>query len=366
MSICHVTEDRRPQRPARPHVTQDRCRERPARARRRCRRRDGLGRDHALAQQHVLHSDRRRRGERGRRVRHRPDTGPRGGHLGGQPRRQPRRRLAACACASRTAAPGHRQPLPAARRRPRPTGAAAATGVPLRRRRRATSPAPSHERARRPRPSEAELAKRPRRWPMLDARPLAGRTRGAPPCGGPRLAPRSRPPQAAHPRPRDKAVGLSPRRRRRPVAAPGRRRPRPPEPVQRITRARVCPLDGVRAHSSCRRGSPATIKNRRRQFRTRSVRVSRDRDGDSRRAPAPDGAGALRWCRGDPASGHLMILVTRPAPTVRPPSRMAKRRPSSMAMGWMSSTAISVLSPGMTISVPSGRCTTPVTSVVRK
>src|SRR3954451_23312965 len=63
---------------------------------------------------------------------------------------------------------------------------------------------------------------------------------------------------------------------------------------------------------------------------------------------------------------YLAILVTRPAPTVRPPSRMAKRRPSSMAMGWISSTFISVLSPGMTISVPSGRVTTPVTSVVRK
>ena len=33
---------------------------------------------------------------------------------------------------------------------------------------------------------------------------------------------------------------------------------------------------------------------------------------------------------------YLMILVTRPAPTVRPPSRMAKRRPSSMAIGWIS------------------------------
>ena len=63
---------------------------------------------------------------------------------------------------------------------------------------------------------------------------------------------------------------------------------------------------------------------------------------------------------------HLVILVTRPAPTVRPPSRMANRRPSSMAIGWISSTDISVLSPGMTISVPSGRVTTPVTSVVRK
>ena len=69
---------------------------------------------------------------------------------------------------------------------------------------------------------------------------------------------------------------------------------------------------------------------------------------------------------GRPAADHLVILVTRPAPTVRPPSRIAKRRPSSMAIGWISSTDISVLSPGMTISVPSGRVTTPVTSVVRK
>ncbi len=65
-------------------------------------------------------------------------------------------------------------------------------------------------------------------------------------------------------------------------------------------------------------------------------------------------------------SDYLRIFVTRPAPTVRPPSRMAKRRPSSMAIGWMRVTFISVLSPGMTISVPSGRSTTPVTSVVRK
>lgn len=63
---------------------------------------------------------------------------------------------------------------------------------------------------------------------------------------------------------------------------------------------------------------------------------------------------------------YLLILVTWPAPTVRPPSRMANFRPSSIATGWMSSTVISVLSPGMTISVPSGRVTTPVTSVVRK
>jgi len=63
---------------------------------------------------------------------------------------------------------------------------------------------------------------------------------------------------------------------------------------------------------------------------------------------------------------YFKILVTRPAPTVRPPSRMAKRRPSSMAMGAISSTVISVLSPGITIWVPSAKVMAPVTSVVRK
>ncbi len=37
-----------------------------------------------------------------------------------------------------------------------------------------------------------------------------------------------------------------------------------------------------------------------------------------------------------------------------------------MAMGAISSTTISTLSPGMTISTPSGRLAVPVTSVVRK
>src|SRR6516164_7907789 len=63
---------------------------------------------------------------------------------------------------------------------------------------------------------------------------------------------------------------------------------------------------------------------------------------------------------------HSMIEVTTPEPTVRPPSRMAKRSFSSMAIGTISSIVMAVLSPGITISVPSGRCTTPVTSVVRK
>jgi hypothetical protein len=45
---------------------------------------------------------------------------------------------------------------------------------------------------------------------------------------------------------------------------------------------------------------------------------------------------------------------------------MAKRSFSSMAIGTISSTSIATLSPGITISVPSGSVTMPVTSVVRK
>ncbi len=63
---------------------------------------------------------------------------------------------------------------------------------------------------------------------------------------------------------------------------------------------------------------------------------------------------------------HFRILATTPAPTVRPPSRIAKRRPSSIATGLISSTTIFTLSPGITISVPSGSVTAPVMSVVRK
>ena len=63
---------------------------------------------------------------------------------------------------------------------------------------------------------------------------------------------------------------------------------------------------------------------------------------------------------------YSMMVVTVPAPTVRPPSRIAKRRPCSIATLWISSTVISTLSPGMHISTPSGSSQTPVTSVVLK
>src|SRR5205823_2488953 len=63
---------------------------------------------------------------------------------------------------------------------------------------------------------------------------------------------------------------------------------------------------------------------------------------------------------------YSMTLATTPAPTVRPPSRIAKRSPSSIAIGAISVTVIPMLSPGITISVPAGNSQLPVTSVVRK
>ena len=63
---------------------------------------------------------------------------------------------------------------------------------------------------------------------------------------------------------------------------------------------------------------------------------------------------------------YSMIVATRPDPTVRPPSRIANVRPCSIATGWIISIVISTLSPGMHISVPSGRVIRPVTSVVLK
>jgi len=79
------------------------------------------------------------------------------------------------------------------------------------------------------------------------------------------------------------------------------------------------------------------------------------------------GCGASH-CWGTPRhliTHYSMILVTTPAPTVLPPSRMAKRICSSSATVVMSSTSTVTLSPGITIFTPSGSMTEPVTSVVR-
>src|SRR5689334_17666372 len=75
---------------------------------------------------------------------------------------------------------------------------------------------------------------------------------------------------------------------------------------------------------------------------------------------------ALLACEGDDVShGYSTISVIVPAPTVRPPSRIAKRAPFSSATAVINSAEIVVLSPGITISTPSGRFSVPVTSVVR-
>ncbi len=57
---------------------------------------------------------------------------------------------------------------------------------------------------------------------------------------------------------------------------------------------------------------------------------------------------------------------TVPAPTVLPPSLIANLNPFSIAIGLINSISISILSPGITISTPSGRFATPVMSVVLK
>src|SRR5437763_11158679 len=80
-------------------------------------------------------------------------------------------------------------------------------------------------------------------------------------------------------------------------------------------------------------------------------------------AAAAAGAALAAFAAG---AASARILVTTPAPTVLPPSRIANRRPSSHAIGDTSTTSTLMLSPGITISVPSGSVTVPVTSVVRQ
>ena len=75
---------------------------------------------------------------------------------------------------------------------------------------------------------------------------------------------------------------------------------------------------------------------------------------DGRGRPSPHG---LPYCT---------ISEMVPAPTVCPPSRIANRKPFSIATGVISSITSCTLSPGITISVPPGNSATPVTSVVRR
>ena len=72
------------------------------------------------------------------------------------------------------------------------------------------------------------------------------------------------------------------------------------------------------------------------------------------------------WSQIDGGLAYSMISETVPAPTVLPPSRIANLNPFSIAIGLINSISNCELSPGITISTPSGNCATPVTSVVRK
>ena len=81
------------------------------------------------------------------------------------------------------------------------------------------------------------------------------------------------------------------------------------------------------------------------------------------REPPAAGKGGL--FSGRDAVYSRMSAMT-PAPTVRPPSRIANRSSFSIAIGVIKVPVIDTLSPGITISTPSGNVTTPVTSVVLK
>ena len=54
-------------------------------------------------------------------------------------------------------------------------------------------------------------------------------------------------------------------------------------------------------------------------------------------------------------STYSITSEITPAPTVRPPSRMAKRSSFSMAIGVINSTSMVILSPGIIISTPLGK-----------
>ena len=149
-----------------------------------------------------------------------------------------------------------------------------------------------------------------------------------------------------------------------PLAAPSGTKRRTPAP---------CSWGGCASTRSQRHWSP-TLSARRRQAPARgpaAVYSLAAPFGTKRRTPAPCSWGG----RSSTSSQRLLavgtadysrILVTTPEPTVRPPSRIAKRRPSSHAIGVIKVISMSMLSPGMTISTPSGSLMLPVTSVVRK
>src|SRR2546426_4989125 len=72
------------------------------------------------------------------------------------------------------------------------------------------------------------------------------------------------------------------------------------------------------------------------------------------------------WSAAKVAIHYSVISVTTPAPTVRPPSRIANRNSFSIATGVIRSIVIVTLSPRLTISTPAGDPTTPHPPPVRR
>ena len=118
----------------------------------------------------------------------------------------------------------------------------------------------------------------------------------------------------------------------------------------------------------CRKPSPVTGSSKKQSTRSRNAYSEKSRLLHQMTARSKKKAPSSRWA---PLlmglwRNYSSISMTTPEPTVRPPSRIAKRRPFSIAIGVISSTFMSMLSPGMHISTPSGREMMPVTSVVLK
>src|SRR5207249_11020552 len=65
-------------------------------------------------------------------------------------------------------------------------------------------------------------------------------------------------------------------------------------------------------------------------------------------------------------TAYSVISVTTPAPTVRPPSRIANRNSFSIATGVIRSIVIVTLSPRITISTPARNVTTPPPPALRR
>src|SRR5256712_8121683 len=71
------------------------------------------------------------------------------------------------------------------------------------------------------------------------------------------------------------------------------------------------------------------------------------------------------WSAAKVAIHYSVISVTTPAPTVRPPSRIANRNSFSIATGVIRSIVIVTLSPGITISTPPPHLTPPPPPALR-